>query len=479
MGSKKKSEDIKVSFVGENAHDVTNSMILVEFKNHKILLECGLYQSNSTLKDMQINSRAFKFRPSEITHIFFTHNNIDHIGLTPALYKEKNNCNADIIIPKNTGGIMKLLLEDSCHIINRTSEILSKQGKNIKPFYEKCDTDKCLNHITEYETNTIHKIDDILSFRFTPSGHLFGANQVELFITINNIKKVLLYTGDIGNLIVGKKHFVEEFKPVEYADMAIVESTYAMKINNVNSKTRLKDLEKLKTIVCDIIDRKKGRILIPSFSFARTQEILSDLYTIFKDDNSFNLPIYLDSPLAIKITEEYLNQLEGDEKSYLNEILYWDKLNIINSSDESKMNVSSNESSILISASGMCSAGRVMHYLPYILQDENSCIVTIGYSPDDSILGKIKSKKYKTIFIGKDEVKNKCNIVELKSYSSHIQHNEMLEYYSSINGLKQICLVHGEFSNKVQFAELLEERLSQKCSSAKVYAISKDDVVYL
>jgi metallo-beta-lactamase family protein len=482
--AKSKKENIKISFIGENAHDVTGSMILVEFKNesgksYKILLECGLYQSNSMLKDMQINSRAFKFKPRELTHIFFSHNNIDHIGLVPALYSTKNDCKADIYIPKNTKGIMKLLLEDSCYITTKNAELLSKQGKTIKPIYESIDVDRCLNSTEEFESNVIHKIDNNLSFRFTPSGHLFGANQTELFITLNNVKKTLLYTGDIGNLIVGKKHFVEEFKPVEYADILIGESTYAMKINNVNSKTRLKDLEKIKTVVYDVIDKKKGRILIPSFSFARTQEILSDLYTLFKNDEKFSLPIYLDSPLAIKITEEYLNKLDGAEKSYLNEILHWDKLEIINSSDASKMNVTNNASSIIISASGMCMAGRVMHYLPRILEDENSFIVTIGYSSEDSILGKIKSKKHKTIFVEKEEVKNKCNLVELKSYSSHIQHKEMLEYYSSIKGLKQVYLVHGDFDNKVQFAELLEQRLREKCMSTKVYAISKDDVVYL
>ncbi len=475
MGNKKKN--IKISFVGENAHDVTNSMILVEFKNHKILLECGLYQSSSTVKDIQINSQQFKFKPKEITHVFISHQNIDHLGLTPRLYKE--GCEAPLIIPSKTTGITKLLLEDSCYIINKNIEILNKQGKNFKVPYEMKDVEKCLNNIKEYDSNEIYKIDEELSFRYTPSGHLFKANQIELFITINNIKKTILYSGDIGNIAIGKKRFVEEFKPVEYADVAILESTYAMKINNVNKKTRSKDLEKIKTVVYDVIDKGKGRILIPSFSFDRTQQILSDLYTLFKDDSKFNLPVYLDSPLAIKITEEFLNKVDEEDKSYLNEILYWDKLKIINTSDESKLNVSSNESAIIISASGFCMAGRIMHYLPYILEDENSIILTIGYSSEDSILGKIRSKKHKTIFIGKEEYKNKCNLVELKSYSSHIQHNEMLSYYSSINGLKDIYLVHGQFDNKVKFAELLEEKLSEKCMSTKTWAVSKDDIVYL
>lgn len=482
MANKRKNEDIKVSFIGGNSFDVTGSMTLIEFKNdlgkkHKILIDCGIFQSNNIFKDYLLNSQNFRFKATEITYAFCEHLNGDHLLNFPKLYR--SNCDADLIVPKGSYGIINELFKDSLKINNKTLELLNKQGKKVKPIFEAEDLDSTLEHIREFEINEIHKIDDSLSFRFTPSGHIFNATQLELFITINNHTKTILATGDLGNITFGKKPFTEEFKPVVKCDMAIVETTYAMKTDRLNKKMRDKDLEKIKTAVFDIVDNEKGKLVFATFSFDRTQFLLSILYDLFKDDEKFNISIILDSPLATRLTKCFINELVGEEKEYLENIMSWDKLKVIDSVDSSKLSVEDSSSAVVISASGFMMGGRILKYLPKVLEDENSIICFMGYSSPDSLAGRIKTKKYKTILIEGLEYKNKCKVIELRTFSSHMTHYDMLKYYSSFSSIDKICLVHGDFDNKVKFADLLDEEYKKRCMSTKVYAISKDDVVYL
>ena len=469
--SKKRKNKIKVTFVGENAHDVTGSMTLVEFGAHKILIDAGLYQGNSVTKDYKINARNFKgFKPSEITAVFLEHCNIDHIGLTPKLYKE--GCNASVYIPSGSLEVMRLLLNDCAYIINKNATFLE-----MKPIFESCDVDKTISYTIESDFNIIHKIDDELSFRYTPSGHIFKAAQLELFITINNQTKRLLYTGDLGNIAMGKKPFVEEFQPIEFCDILIGETTYAGNLKSTNLKTREKDLEKIKSVVEEVcIEKRNGKILLPCFSLDRTQTILKILYDMFKDDENFNCKVILDSPLAIKLSKIYSQILDGKNKADFDEMMSWDKLKIISELNESKMSVTDNTPAVILSASGFMVGGRVMHYLEHMIENPNNVCMFVGYSSPESLAGKIKDGKQKTITINGIVCKNNCRVVELRSFSSHMQHDQLLEYYSNINS-NAVYLVHGNMTNKVKFALMLEEELRNKCKTTKVWIVDKGDVI--
>lgn len=473
MKKNKKRDKIKIQFIGENAHDVTGSMTLIEFGRHKILIDAGLYQGNSVVKDYKINSRKFKgFKPSEITAIFLEHSNIDHCGLVSKLYKE--SCNASIYIPKGNYELLKLLLTDSAYIINKNATFL-----DLPPIYEQDDVENALFHMVESEFGIIHKIDDELSFRYTHSGHIFKAAQLELFITVGNKTKKILYTGDLGNVAIGSKPFVDDFQPVDFCNILIGETTYAGNPINVNQKTRDKDLEKIKSVIEEVcIHKKKGRVLIPCFSYDRTQTILKVLYDMFKDNKDFKSNIILDSPLAIKISNVYSKTLEGKQKEDFDEMLSWDRLKMITELDESKTSVTDTTPSVILSASGFMMGGRVLHYLENIVEDVNSVCMFVGYSSPESLAGQIKNGKLKTIKLNNKEFKNRCRVVELKSFSSHMQHKELLSYYSTINS-ESVYLVHGDLVNKARFAEELDAELKKKCKSTKVWIVNKGDSVEL
>lgn len=248
--AKKKKDSIKISFVDSpSSEDVTGSLIYISTPNHKFLVDAGLHQTNDRYEDFLVNNRKYKeFKPKDLDYIFITHSHSDHMNLLPKLFKD--GCNASVIITEGTSEIIKDMAEDCAEINERDVIIINNQhDKHYESLYDLDDVNNMMNHIVEFPMEEKVKIDDELSFELIPSGHLLGSCQVMLYITVNNVTKTVLVTGDIGNKIVGNR-FVGEYKQVKKADYVIAESTYGDKPDiKTGRKERKNDLEKFKSII--------------------------------------------------------------------------------------------------------------------------------------------------------------------------------------------------------------------------------------
>lgn len=475
MGSKRK-EKVSISFVGEASDGVTGSSVLIETDKKKILLECGLYQDNTIVDAYKINSRKFDFKPKEIDYLFLMHAHADHTCLTPKLIR--NGFEGKILLTSITAKLLKFLLPDSANIIGKDARYISrKSGKQVEPLYEEEDVENTFDLMYEYECGEIHKLDDKISFKFLHNSHIIGATQLELFIKDENSRVTkILYTSDLGSTRL-KKSFVDDTEFCTKSNIVITESTYGNAERNVTKKDREKDIEKIKTVVEQVCIENKGRILIPSFSLDRSQYMIKVLYDLFGNDDKFSIPIIVDSPLTQNITNVYKEVLEGENKELIEKITNWKNVKFITETSESKASVVDKKPKIVISSSGMLTAGRSVNYLKDFLPNSKDMVIFIGFSSKNTLASKIKNaKEQKTITIDKIKYANRCGVIDLRSFSSHIQQDELVNYMKNIN-TEKIVLVHGDKSAKLELKNLLEQELDKMCSTTKVVCAHRGMIV--
>ena len=469
MSKKKKENNITVSFVDSNsAKDVTGSSILVKTPNHNILLECGLTQTNDKYEDFLVNNRKTKeYKAKDLSLIFICHNHGDHSLLVPKLFRD--GCEAGVVMPELNKMVYEKMLIDSANIAERDVKVINEEhGKNYKPLYDLGNVNKTLEHTKEFPVNQKIKIDDEISFKFIPSGHLLGACQLVLYITINGVTKVLGYTSDIGNNKV-YNHFVGSFEPItEYCNAVIGETTYGARPDvKVSKKERKNDLEKLKSIIDTQIREMKGRVVIPSFAQSRCQSLALLIYQMYKDNTEFQPKIYVDSPLAIQIFKEYQELLTGEEKELYDEMMNWGNLKFVKESVDSKALVESNESCLILTTNGMATCGRVLNHLRKCVPNSNTTILFAGYSNDNSLASLLKDKNTKKVTINGVECACRCSIYSMKSFSGHAMYSQLLSYYSDLHTDK-IILHHGSEDAKLYLKSELEKELEKKCKSTRV-----------
>lgn len=476
MGKKSKDR-ILVKFCGGNAWDVTGSMIYIETPHRKILLECGLWQSTgSTLENWKINTKKFDFKPSKLDYVFSCDRHVDHTGLIPRLYASGATCS--IIAPRGSKPIAEILMRDSTRIITGDAASLSdKLGREYTPFYLDSDVDTALGHWTEYDDEVI-TLDEFIKFRFTPSGHIPFARQLELWITEGNATKKIVYTSDLGNIHLPKP-YTKPFKSVfgQRADIVIAESTYAREEKIANKAMRKKDLEKLRMVIEQTCVEQQRRILIPSFALARTQEIATVLYDLFSKED-FNIPIYIDSPMGQNISRAYCDVLEGEELEKWKSVLAWKNTRFVGDYVESRELRDSGKPCIVIASSGFMVAGRSVAWCASLLPNTDDRIVTIGYAPPGSMAYTIKQGEQKTISISGKRYANRCQITNLGSFSSHIQRDSIIKEYGKIDAEK-LFLVHGNMDGRIAVKPEIERELSKNNLSTKVVIAQKNTEVFL
>jgi len=472
--NKQKKEKTKISFVGHSAEDVTGSAYLIEYKNETVLLDYGLVQVSNKLKQWQINNENFRFKVKEIDNIIISHENIDHFGNLPRLYA--NGCRAKIYVYKGMINYIKMAFEDGFKISTKDSDLLSNQyKKNFTLSYTEEDIEITLAHMIEVDANKIIKISDNMSFTFYPAYHIAGANQIELTISEGNNKKSILYTGDIGNINIDKP-FLEPFHEIRKCDVLIGESTYGGNPKQSTEKTRSKDREKLKTIIRQTCIENKNKVIIAGFAYQRVQELMYEIYMAYKDDESFNIPVLVDSPLAIKICDMFDTVIPQKDVELWEDIMSWKNFRFVKEWKDSDSAIRTEDSMIILACSGFAENGRIRGWLQNTIGDEKNTIVFVGYSSEDSLAGILKEGKKKTIEIDGIEVKNKAKVINLLSFSSHMQNSELLEYYSNIN-CNQVYLVHGNKKTQYIFAEQLQNEYSKKSKTTKVFIPMMNDII--
>ena len=413
-----------------------------------------------------MNNRKYReFKAKELDYIFITHTHADHCLLLPKLYKE--GCNAQIIISDGSGQIYKDMAEDCAEINERDVLFINSQhNKNYMPLYDLSDVEKSVNYMTEFSVNRKIKLDDSLSFELIPAGHLLGSCQVLLYLTYNNLTKTILVTGDIGNKVV-KNRFVGEYQQVSKADIVIAESTYGDKPDiKTGKKERKNDLEKFKSIIERQIHEMKGRVIIPSFSQSRMQQLALMVYQMYKD-SEWKPKVYIDSPLSIRIFNDYEACLEGQDKDDLDELINSGMFTFVKEPEKSKALVASNEPCLVLSSSGMCQVGRIRHHLKKCVSDPNATILFVGYSTDGSLASLLKDNKCKSITIDQKIYPCRCSSYSLKSMSGHAPFNQLVENYSNIN-CQKLILHHGSKLAKETLKEALDKEYMRNCKTTRV-----------
>lgn len=474
-----KKQKVEIRFLGRSSTEVTGSIILVECPTgEKILLDYGLYQSPNLLEQYKVNTQKLDFKPSDITFVAISHLNIDHLGLIPKLLADGANCPVYMYYPNIE--FVPTMLKDSAKIMDRDTITLKRRyKKEYKPIYNLEDAENSLSHFLGCNKNEIIQITENIGIKFVPAGHIFGSTQIMLYIKSSSGHiDVISYSGDIGNIIF-EQPFVEPFEPIIKSTVFIGECTYNNPLRSAKKEHREKDLEVIKSVVTQTIDNK-GMVLVPCFALQRMETMLYTLWSIFGKDANFNTQIVVDSPLAVELLDRFEENLEGEYSKLLNVILNWDNVKIIRTIEESQLCVEDSSPKIILSSSGMLTQGRSILYLKKVLPKQNCAIITCGYMADGSLGKKIKDGKQKTITIDNKAYPNRCSIHSLKSYSSHMQYEQLLSYYTNLanNGCKTICLVHGD-EGKIEFKKALEESIRRINKTTKVVAVNSDTVTRL
>lgn len=472
--SKKKIKDDGVYFLGNNADDVTGSCTYIKYNGKQILLECGLFQNNDYLESYKINSAKFEFKPSEINYIFVGHAHVDHVGLIPRLVKE--GFKGKIIASHATSLLMRSLLLNCAFILGSEANTLSNRYKRTySPIYTEDDVYKTFNYIYEYDDiHTVYELDDVVSFQWLNNSHCVGARQLHLTLTDNNkVKKSILYTSDIGALNTPNHYLSNTEIPQYNYQLAIMESTYG-EPGRVNKKTRDFDIEHLKVAIRTVFERG-GSVIMPCFSFSRTQELLTTLYELFHNDPTFTQDVIVDSILSCEISDLY-NEILGDEDLILWEkVRNWKNVRFISEKPESVACVKNHESKVVLSSSGFCTNGRILSYLHEYLSDINSMIIFSGYVGSDNSYLSYRIKNYKenrVLKISGDAVENRADCISLTTFSSHANRNDLIKFGSGINTNK-LVLVHGSTVAKNSLKEDLKTAISKADKTFKVVASSK------
>lgn len=468
---------IRVRFIGKSSTDVTGSCTVIEYEGKKILIECGLYQGGTDLEQYNINKSLFKkgrVKCSVVDYIVAGHCHADHTQLISLAVKE--GFRGQILMPYGSKEIYSVMAIDSCNIMSRTAEDLSKRLKReYLPIYSEDDVKLSIELLRELPILEKIRLDDTLEIRFVPSGHIANACQIELWIKNNGNVKHILYTSDLGNRIV-KQYYVKPYQQVQKSNLVIGECTYGEKGRSTTKKDREKDLEKVDSVIKSTCIDNSKKVLIPIFSLHRAQTILTMLWEMYNDKDWFKIPILLDSPLAIKLTEIYKKQFS--DNTNINNVLEWKNVKFLKEFQETEHWAKNNQPCIFLSASGMMVAGRSKFVASQLLPNKDNHIIFVGYSVENSLASKIKSKKTKTLKIDGKHVPCRCGITDLRSFSSHATYENLIETYTSGN-FDKIALVHGNFNTKLSFCQDLQKELSKRNKTSRVICVNKDTEILL
>lgn len=451
-----------IKFPSNASVTVAGSAHLVRFQQYGILLDCGIAQGNDIATDYQNNKDLMKkLRAKEIQWVILSHLHQDHSGLVPALFAKGAQCH--VYVPKGSLPFLKFLWEDGLKIHQSDClKLTNKHGKGYSPLYTADDIETAINRCIEVNYHQKTYLTKNIWFEYYPAGHIIHAAQIYLSMTQGYQEYRVGYSGDIGGPT--ERPYTEPYESLPFVDTLIHECTYCQPGRPNSIKDRPKDIEKIEAVV-----RDSHRILFPCFSLQRTQELLTVLYEMWEDELLPDIPVYLDSPLAIKIsniwpeTEQWLKVME------------WPRLKFITETTDSKALQMSSEHCIIIAASGFLSGGRILSHLTTALPNPNDTLMFIGYSGENNLAFKIKSNE-PFVEVNGAVLENKAKIVELRSWSSHASYEELMDYLTTLR-YNKVCLVHGDMDGKVSFAKTLKEKLVEQGKSSRVIAVNQDSKV--
>lgn len=447
---------MRISFVGA-AHEVTGSCHCIELDNVKLLIDCGMEQGEDIYENQEI-----PFNASDIDYVFITHAHIDHTGLLPLLYAR--GFRGKIFATEATCDLCDIMLRDSAHIQMQEAEWKNRKGKRsgktaVEPLYEMKDALGVIKHFVGIPYNKEYSVCEGVSVRFVDVGHLLGSASVVLTLAENGITRKVVFSGDIGNEDLP---LIKDPTYVKDADFVVMESTYG---NRNHAEQRTDYIAELARITQETFERG-GNLVIPAFAVGRTQEMLFYFRKIkaekmIKGFEDFK--VYMDSPLAIEATTIFTKNMDSCFSPEAMEIaergqnpIIFPGLKYAITSDESKMINFDTEPKVIISASGMCEAGRIRHHLKHNLWRPESTILFVGYQANGT-LGRILLEGTNEVRLFGETIEIKARIAQLEGFSGHADKDGLLRWIRAFGRKpKKVFVVHGEDGICDEFAATLK-----------------------
>ncbi len=454
---------MKIKFCGAST-GVTGSCHLLTSGEHKILLDCGQFQGGKAQE--ALNFEPFPFEPSEIECVILSHAHIDHCGRLPLLVKR--GFTGKIYCTDATADLLDVMLKDSGYIHEKDAEWKSRKNERagkppVEPLYTVNDAMEALKYVEPILYDQQIAINDDMNIVFNDAGHILGSAITELWVTEDGKESKIVFSGDLG---MTDRPILRDPTIIKKADYVIMETTYGNRIHPENATS----IEKLLDIVLKTVKRG-GNVVIPAFAVGRTQELIYEFNKFYDSHEEYrkaldSLMVYVDSPMATTATEVFRRNAQVFDDETREFILKGDNpldfknLKFTRSTEESQRLNMDRHPKVIISASGMCEAGRIRHHLKHNLWDARNSIIFVGYQAEGTLGRKlIEGAKEVTLF--GEVIHVNAQIYNLEGFSGHADQNGLFSWLAGfIRKPKQIFLVHGEKQSKIDFGELIKEKLA-------------------
>lgn len=448
---------MKIQFIGAT-HEVTGSCTLLEVGGRFYLVDCGMEQGMDVFQNVPL-----PVAPGNIEAVFLTHAHIDHSGMLPKLYKD--GFRGRIYATRETCNLCNIMLRDSAHIQMSEAQWQTRKaqragGPAVQPLYDMEDAQGAIRCFRPCEYDKMQQVAEGIDLRFTDIGHLLGSACIELWLTEGGEQRKIVFSGDVGNI---DQPIINDPKPVEQTDYLVIESTYGDRLHDRPGDA----VAELASVLQRAFDRG-GSVIIPSFAVGRTQEMLYAIREIKQNGmicGHEGFPVYVDSPLAVEATGIFLQCdracLDPDTLALLEQgidPLWFEGLQLSVTPDDSKAINEDHRPKVILSASGMCEAGRIRHHLKHNLWQQNNIILFVGYQGEGTLGRKLLEGAKEVRLFGED-IAVRAEIMALHGTSGHADQAGLLAWLRGFrDGPKRIYVNHGDDAACVAFQKLLQQQ---------------------
>ena len=448
---------MRLTFIGAD-HEVTGSCHYLETEQSKILVDCGMEQGVNVYENAELPVSY-----ADIDYVLLTHAHIDHAGFLPLIYAR--GFKGKVVTTAATCDLCNIMLKDSAHIQEMEAEWKNRKARRagtpeVEPLYEMNDALGVLEHFVPVEYNTKVELAEGITVRFIDVGHLLGSASIEIWIEENGVSKKIVFSGDIGNQ---NKPLIRDPQYIDEADYIVMESTYGDRFHEKGVDHE----EELAKIIQETLDRG-GNVVIPAFAVGRTQELLYYIRKIKQDHmltGHDTFDVFVDSPLAVEATSVFkkneINCYDEETRELVRQginPISFDGLKLSITSEESKNINFDMQPKVIISAAGMCDAGRIRHHLKHNLWRPECSVIFAGYQSEGT-LGRQLQDGTDSVKIFGEEIEVKAHIETLQGISGHADQTGLLKWVGEFKKKpQQVFIVHGNDTTCDTFASLITEK---------------------
>lgn len=449
---------MRIQFLGA-VRNVTGSRHRLQIAGKTILLDCGLFQGRR--QDFFDRNQRFEFDPTTVDMVLLSHAHIDHSGNIPTLVRQ--GFAGHIYATPATMDLCSAMLRDSAHVLAADVAYVNKKRARkgeppVHPLYSLDDALEAVEQFLGVGYNRPIPLADGATATFRDAGHILGSAMIEIAVRENGRNLKVVYSGDLGRpgLPILRDPYV-----VQDVDTLILESTYGDRTHDSPSEAE----DQLRRVILETVNRG-GKIIIPAFAVGRTQELVYALHRLTLARQIPELPVFVDSPLAVNVTEIFRLHPECYdreinafmERADVEDAFGFRRLRYIRDVEESKALNSLKQPAVIISASGMCEAGRILHHLKNNIEDSRNTILFVGFQAEQT-LGRKLVDGWKKVNIFGEEYTVRAAVERIDGYSAHADRNELLDYVRRVRqtGLRRVFIVHGEEAASLSLAAALKE----------------------